>query len=306
MASPAQAQALALPFKVQVDLEKNVMRGDLEVPNGEPIHLEIQQKSATEFMVQANIKQWDLGLFDLSTFLNMTVTKMAGQGEEGAVFVWSVVSDYTLLNKLPFDELSAKGSLRNGRLQIDELTLGRFRVAGSIDLNEPRGLDLKMNFSGVDLKGLVDLFLPEQTVAAHGMVSGNLWVSGHLPDIRIKGDCASLGGTIEGFSYASIALKLSGQYPKIQIFDSLISQADGLVFKTEGVLDLSAPDTLAQQIQEFSVYPLVQEKHGRTEWTLKETQAKDSGVTRLKYLKRDDPTRSGQTDLLGVERGMEF
>ncbi len=306
--SVSWAQQVQVPFKAQFDFNKNSLYGEIPMAgNADPIYFEVQQNKDSGYIATINIKKWHSKFFDMSVFLDLVADPLIQQDVSSGQLKWSLTSHYTLLNNLPFEDMSANGTYGNGVLLIERAFLGGMILAGEFKTTAPYAVNMKIGMVNLNLKDFLPLF-GFQNLDVEGTIGGNLYLSGEVPNIRVKGELHSFNGKIGQLEYYSMSLNIDGIYPEIYVIDSQIAQTDGFVFVIDGKLKLNEMDRFSEQIRSFVRKPLVQKNGDTVEWTLKKLQDSDeAGVTEFKYLKRRKEERmGGDSDMLGIERRMEF
>ncbi len=297
-----------VPFKAQFDFNKNTVYGEVLISGGDdPAFFELRKLEHGGYAATVNVKKWDSGFFDISTFLDFTAEPLKQKDFSGDQFKWRLESRYTLLNNIPFEDMKANGTYDQGVLAVDRAALGGIVLSGKIQMFDSWASNMKVQFANLDLRTVLP-FLGFQNVDVDGTLGGILQLTEKFSNLRVKGELHSFNGKIQELGYSSMNLNIDGIYPEIYVVDSQISQTDGFAFGLEGKINLKEPERFAEQIRSFVRKPLVQKKGKRLEWTLKKYQGdSQDGVTEFKYLKRRGEERmGGDSDMLGVERRMEF
>jgi len=308
LSSVSWSQQMQVPFKAQFDFNTNSLHGEVPLSGAEPIYFEIQQnKDSAGYKATINIKKWQTGFFGISAFLVATTDPVIQRGGPAGQSKWNLVSRYTLINGLPLDDSAASGVYGNGLFVIEKAVLGGMILEGTVTTSVPHTVNMKVRMVNVDLNDVLPL-LGFENLNAEGTIGGMLHLTGSVPEIRVKGEIHSFNGKIETMEYYSMNLNIDGIYPEIYVIDSQIAQMDGFAFGVDGKLNFSQPQSFAQQIRSFIRKPLVQKNGNTVEWTLKKLKSgEDDSVTEFKYLKRrKDERMGGDSDMLGIERRMEF
>ncbi len=308
LSSVSWSEPVQVPFKARFDFKANSLQGEIPLSDGEPIYFEVQQdEDSAGYKATVNIKKWQGRFFDISAFLAVTVDPVVQRGAPADQSKWSLVSRYTLINSLPFDDIVANGICGNGVFAVERAVLGGMILEGQVTTSVPHAVDMKVSMVNVDLNDVLPL-LGFEDLNAQGTIGGALRLTGNVPEIRVKGEIHSFNGNIEALEYYSMNLNIDGIYPEVYVIDSQIAQMDGFAFGVDGKLNFSQPESFAQQIRSFIRKPLVQKNRNTVEWTLKKLKSgEDDAVTEFKYLKRrKDERMGGDSDMLGIERRMEF
>ena len=148
-------------------------------------------------------------------------------------------------------------------------------------------------------------------VVALGKVDGEISVSGLPGKWFLKGRLISFSHDEQEGDFQQARINFSGNYPVIEISDSTVSQPDGMLLRVKGKLDLRDSKNFENQIKALQKEPLIEEKTGRVEWTLKRRESQNhSGATEVKYMMRKkdnaDATSRDSEGMLGVEHQIQF
>ena len=309
---PAHADTGAIfPFAGEFDPQKKSLTVAIHPEANSPLVMNFYRADDLIYHISVNIKDWQTAFFNLSSVIEGTVDVKREEGGTFQSLVGKIESRYTLVNHKPVEEMFGQFEIKEGKLMIHSLSLGRVAVKGTVLLRPPYPVDLRFQLAGVPLEDFIAFFSGRPKFMTQGLVDGDIFISGPSSNLQMKGTLFSSNGVIKSLEYSSIVLNAQGIYPVIVVDNSTIVQADGAPFNIAGNIDLSDKENFSRQIEALAKTPLVNYERDHLEWTLKRIQSEnEAGTTELKYLMRkgEDRDHVGDSgvDMLGVERKMEF
>ncbi len=221
-----------------------------------------------------------------------------------------VVSSVTSENQMR--EFFGHFTIKEHQLYLNSYLKEQLACHGAIDLFYPYKLNFIFNLAAIDMDDFLNFWVRDKGYHSSGMVSGEIKVLGALNRLSLKGNLQSTNGFIKELKYDSIYLNIEGIYPRLEITSSTLTKTGGLSYVFAGPFNLGAQENFKEQIKLLNISPLVKDSPSQREWTLKRLQGENSTATEIKYLLRKENetilsnTQGAQSDLLGVQRTLEF
>ncbi len=299
-----------IPFEGDIDLGRKLWTFRTTEKNAPAVDFKLSQPEADRYRIDLSLEDIHNKALDFSALITADVRKLSDlQGRVG--FAGKLDSRYTLLNKKPVPDLHGSFDIHDDTLFIRSLEFGKYQGQGALGLQPPHRVSLKIALEAADLSEFIWFFSPDPEVYASGDVSGEITAEGDGSALRLGGRLTSFDGTIDGMEYDSILLNVDGTYPKLNVFNTDVTQTDGFSFRVSGTVDLSQQETMDRQIEALAYEPLVDDKGSDREWTLKRFHSeKHAGTTEVKYMMRQDEDKNSLTtddsSLIGVERKVSF
>ena len=305
--SPASEKAFT--FEGQLDVSRNHFEFNLSKATDKILSLSVDKVFENSYKLSAVIHELATPFFKLSTEFDGLLT-VTGQ-RENAIMKGTLASRYTLLDYKPVGDMTAQFEIYKGNIHILSLTAGQIALKGTVDTVNPFALNLQISLDAMPMKEFVNFWTTDEDYEAEGVVSGNISVSGTLNAPYLKGNVESHDGFVDKLKYNYIHLIAEGFFPKLNIFDSVLAEPDGISFQFDGPVDLSDQEHFKAQLKALNTSALTAKIAGQSEWTIKEVQSKDGSKTQLKYMLRKEGSEADnrfkdETNMLGVQRTMEF
>jgi len=301
--------AQAFSFKGEIDFQSRQAILTVQAQGREALTLRMQENPGQAYSLQAEVVSLKTPFFDISTVVDGTLAIMPVADKKFLALVGKLQTRDTLLDRKPSPELSGQFEIRQGVFFLRSLNVGDIKLSGEAQLSQPYKVNLSLEFQKQDLSQI----LAAGTEAGLGLqnVDGSVAVSGTAGKLFFKGKWVAYQPSESGEEYQCALINFSGPLSEITIADSNVIQPDGMIFNLFGKLNFYDYKNLGQQIEALAKAPLVNEYGNQREWTFKKLESADrGGSTELKYLLRsgreDDPANRGSSDLLGVERKIEF
>jgi len=271
--------------------------------------MKINKVSEDEYNFNFSIKHWITPFFDLSSEIQSLVNLNAKDENRNKYIHGQLFSNYSLVDYKPISELSGVFSIQNDKIHLESLSFGQILCNGQIDLFYPYNVDLVVTLSPIKMKSFLSLWMKGADSDSSGFVSGEIKVLGSLPKLYLAGNLASHDGHIEKLKYNTFLLKIKGIYPQMEIFDSSVSQREGMSFSFKGAINLGDSKNFRKQIKKLTISPVIAESNLKKEWTIRSLEQKDSGKTEIKYFlrkKKEGSSSPEASGVLGLERSIEF
>ncbi|MFH1655475.1 MAG: hypothetical protein ABH954_02565 [Candidatus Omnitrophota bacterium] len=295
--------------KGDLDFLKQVFRLDMDFQEKSKLNTDVNLED-DKFSLISKIHHLKLNDHDFSAELTI-------QGEivshEGSKYLkCSLNTNYSLLDYKPFKDIAAEFMMSKEHLIISTLRWGRSSIIGDISLVEPHDVNLYAELKNVDIDELADLIgFDQEDITLSGLVDGFLRFKGQLSNLKINGQLKANDGDIDGLLYREILVKVDGIYPVINLFDSEIIEADGIIYNFNGRVNLAEINNLYSGEHNFTFLPKTSgDESGWHKWTIRQDESRG----RLEFEKRFKSGRPDSLrlrddegiDMLGVEQTLKF
>ncbi len=310
LAGPVFAQKIC-PFKGHIDFVKKELRLDVQTGHQEAVSLNIVQASPDNYQLHLSLDHLRFPGFDISTQLQSLFSVVVDQKRRLALR-GAVLSQYTLINYKPVQELSGNFRIKDRVLFLESVSLGGVTAQGTVELSAPFKVNLSMGLSNIPMSDFLKFWGADEHVRSQGEVNGDIRIQGAIDNPLLRGSFTTLDGMVQDLAYDTIVLNVEGVYPLMQVKKSSVAKSDGMTFNLEGTFDLANREHFSNQIAALKKLPVVSQDHSTLEWTLKRHNEEDqSKTTEFKYFLRkannNATTAPKETsDLLGVERSIHF
>ncbi|MBM3251529.1 MAG: hypothetical protein FJZ11_01935 [Candidatus Omnitrophica bacterium] len=221
-------------------------------------------------------------------------------------------TNYSLLDYKPFKDIVSEFLISKENLIISTFRWGKSNIIGDISLVEPYEINLYAEIKEADLSELAALIgFNQDDIALSGSVDGFLRFKGQLANLKINGQLRASDCDIAGQLYREILVKLEGTYPIINLFDSEIIEADGVIYTLQGKVNLAQINNFYSGEHVFAFSPKTSDDaFNWHKWTIRreETHGRLESEQRLKS-GRTDSLRlkdNESIDMLGVEQTLKF
>ena len=307
----------AFSFDGQVDFSKNEFNIVFDLDEKSSVVATARKISETDYQFLIDIEHVKTPLFDLLSKIESSVEVIDGDNASQAspakaMLQGKIWSQYTLIDYKPIQELSGGFKIEDQRLHLTELSFGKLKCDGYMDLVQPYKLNLSFNLFDVDMNDFLNFWNTNATYESAGAVSGKIKASGTFDNLALKGSLQSRNGFVQKLDYDLISLNIEGIYPHMRIAHSTVSKSDGVSFTLDGPFNLNDRKHFKKQIKALTIAPLVNDSGSESEWTIKRLNLEDSGVTEVKYHRRKGDllgtgtSASDEADMLGFERTQKF
>jgi hypothetical protein len=310
-------------FSGQIDFDRKELKLVLNLPPPKPSPVEEPPKKVDAVIVQINqvngnaykmslkIDHLKTFSYDISTEVETSLDMEGMQNGLRGFISGKLQSLYTTIDLKPIHQLAAEFSIKNNKLTVQSLVFGNVILNGTVDMVAPYKIDLLVNLNAIDMPDFLDFWDHGNLYQSSGSVFGTIKVSGTVDKLFLKGNLESLKGHVEDLTFDRFLLNAEGYFPNMQIAkSSKVSQPDGTVYTLDGSIDLSDKDKFKEQIESLNISPIVDGSSGDRAWTIKRLQNEtSSSSTEIKYLLHKDasqPSAEAPSDILGVQRTMEF
>jgi len=268
------------------------------------LDLAINKNNKKEYFFSSDATHLDLFGYDFSSIVVGSVNFLKSK------ILVKIFSRHSLFEYKPIRELSGKFEIRDRELNILDFSFGNISLTGAVGLREPNDLELTLFIRNIDMEDFLDFWIKERAYFSSGDVSGSIKITGNLKKLHLKGDFESHNGFVKNLWFDSIRLRLEGDYPKMMITDSIVSETDGNIISISGPFDLSAKNNFKKQIEELVKAPIITTTGLQKEWTLKRQNQNDSSITEIKYLKRRNSILNNDSseskDMFGLQKTLKF
>lgn len=304
-------------FEGQIDFTKNEFNIVLDLGEESTVTAKAKQISEKDYRFSLDIEHVKTPLFDLLSEIETSV-EIINKGNSVAPrlgdtnFRGKVWSQYSLVDYKPINELSGRFEVKDKRLYVTALSVGKLTCEGYVDLTPPHSLNVVLHLAGVDMYDFLNFWATHKTYESSGDVFGEIKASGTLGRLELKGNLKSRHGFVQKLDYDEIILNIDGIYPHMKITHSTVSKSDGVSFSLDGPFNLSDKANFKKQIKALTLAPIVNDSRSELEWTIKRLNPKESGTTELKYYYKKGneigirPSAGGEIDMLGIERTSKF
>jgi len=304
-------------FEGQIDFPDKEFNVVFNVDAESSVTAKVEKISETDYHFSLDIEHLKTPLFDLLSKIESSIEFVQGEGAPVRTFsdttlrgaIWS---QYSLIDYKPIRELSGNFEIRDKKLFLKGLSVGRLTCNGYVGMVPPFESNFDVHLSGVDMKDFLRFWGLSEKYESSGGVFGDIRVSGTLNHLTLKGNLESRHGFVQTLDYDVISLNIEGVYPHMKITRSTVSKSDGVSFAFDGPFNLSDKANFKKQIKALTIAPLVSDSGSELEWTIKRLNPKDSDTTELKYrLNKEDVLGTGvfaggEIDMFGIERTRKF
>ena len=299
-----------LTFKGELDLRNKVLDLTVNFAKDDYLTAKIAQVSPVDYRLLLDVQNLKSTPIRLSSNLQSSLSIVRGEnGLDQFVQgkIWSQEMDS--INK-PLKSVSGQFEIRDRKLLVNELVMGNMRCQGNVALTYPYKLDLAVHLADVEMDDFLDIWMDDRDFKTQGLVTGDIKISGDLPQVQLKGALESYDGFVSELQYYSIYLHAEGTYPNLLIANSSLSQKDGMRFSFDGPLALNDKANFKKQIKALKFEPLVSNSETSSEWTIKRDKDEGARTTELKYFLRKDESIDSHlkedSNMVGVKKTLEF
>lgn len=306
---PACAQTV-FPFEGQLDIPQKKFRIIFHLEKESSISLEAEALEEKKFQLLLNIDHLTTPLLTLSTMVRASLE--VGEGDASQkTFAGRLESQYTLINFKPISEVAGQLEIKEQKIYFHSLSFGQLSGRGVVEMKYLPAINFVLKLSDVPLQDFLALWVDGEEMAAEGFVNGEIQIGGEWNRLLVKGTLSSYNGRVEDWNFDSIVLNLEGIYPVIHLYNSNVTESNGLSFGIDGSLDLEDKENFPKQLLALTKAPLVNQDSSELEWTFKRIQKGEKGsTTELKYLLKKkistSPSETETSDMLGIERRVPF
>ncbi|NLE65421.1 MAG: hypothetical protein GX606_05865 [Elusimicrobia bacterium] len=300
-----------VPFTGVLDLKAGAMTLSFFPEGRQAVTLKAERTQqdplARSFRVSADLVHVPTGFFDLSTNIRGEISFL-GQSLNALDVAVRLEGRDTLVDYSPVSDVVLDVLLKDGKATIRSVSLGPFAARGTVGLEAPWSLALRLDLLTLDLEVLGALFERYAGIRSWpvtGTADGLMELKGEWRHPEVQGKISAYNGMIKGVGYESILLDFEGRYPSIRLREGMFQQAEGLVFRLAGILDLSDMARLGEQIRLLKKDPLVGEVGDRREWVIRRLRSGGTGTTDMKYLWMKDD-RGDVSAVLGIQKSIGF
>jgi hypothetical protein len=215
------------------------------------------------------------------------------------------------INAVHFRGAAVKFGVRERKLVIESVSAGGLSGSGDFELTGKRQMNLNVLAVAADIEEVAMMIraihggkfvMPE----IGGLLKGAVNMSGAWPRPYVQGRLSAGNGSVNGFKYDRINLDFEGQYPRVNIKEALVTQADGgLTFRLSGMFDLDDRGNLEGQVARLKKEPLTTAEDDRREWIFRKSSGSDQSSTEMKYWFRKND-RGDTEAVVGIQKSIGF
>lgn len=308
--SPSSFAYETVAFHGSLDFDKQDFSLSFNLGQHDILKARASQMEEKDFHLKLDVDHLKTPIFELSSEIESLIAVLNKEHPMDTKIYGKLWSKYSILNYKPIRELSGDFEFEGGRVELKNVIFGSMECNGYFEIFPPFKADITFSLTDVPMEDFLAFWTGQSLYEASGKVSGDIRLSGNFRKPLLRGNLLSQNGLIKELKYRTMKLNIEGVYPAMEISQSFISQADGLSFSFSGPINLSDKNNFKKQIKALALVPMVRDSSDKVEWTIRRLDETEGASTEIKYLKMknagDSPFSFGNSDMLGVERSVDF
>jgi len=153
-------------------------------------------------------------------------------------FDGSVVSEYLIMNQVPFPDFKGTFHVADGSVQDMKFEWAEgFELSGSMGLMPPYAVDADISLTDIKLSELRTLFARPLPASFQGVVSGEVNIRGNQKSVEAEGSMTIKKGHIGSFEYDQVWLNFYGIPPYLKLKESTLKKWKR-TFRLKGEINL--------------------------------------------------------------------